>query len=231
MAKPGFFANRSIDGIFLGCAVHKQFNKQYIFQVIRGNGYVGAVLGKRYHQKKAYYVPLSINNAAGEPYRRQWIAAVHKWKYDLTAEEKKAYNKLATKGLHMSGYNLFMRRAMKGEIEMFIDRGDPAAVDWTQADLTMDSTWRDLDLSAIVPAGAKLVLLRVNVFDAAASLEMIFRKNGNSNARNVGRIRMPAAGKTEVVDIDVACDVNRVIEYNSDPGFDSVSITVGGWWT
>lgn len=231
MAKPGFYANRSINGIFLGCSVRKQFGKQFIFQVIRGNGYYGSVLGKLYQQKKAYYVPVSINNAAGEPSRRQWIAAVHKWKYDLTVDEKKAYNLLASKGLHMSGFNLFMRRAMKGEIDMFVDRGDPSSADWTQANLTMDSTWHELNLSAIVPAGAKAVFLRISFQDASINQELSFRKNGSTYAVNRALTRTMIANIAMYQDKIVACDVNRIIEYYANAGLDSVSITIAGWWT
>ena len=33
--------------------------------------------------------------------------------------------------------------------ETYHDRGDPAAWDWTQADLTMNNAWHDLDVAAI----------------------------------------------------------------------------------
>jgi len=36
--------------------------------------------------------------------------------------------------------------------QRFVDRGDPAAVDFDETDLTMDNTWRDLDLSSLVCA-------------------------------------------------------------------------------
>jgi len=46
------------------------------------------------------------------------------------------------------------------------DRGDPAAFDKTEADLTMDNAWHDLDLSAIVTdTDASWILLRVILND------------------------------------------------------------------
>ncbi len=231
MAKPGFYANRSINGIVLGVNVRKQFNKQYIFRTRRGNGSYGSVDGKIYHDKMAYFVPLSIDNAAGEPSRRQWIAAVDKWKYDLTAEEKADYNLLASKGLHMSGYNLFMRRAMKGEIDMFVDRGDPAAYDFRETDLTMNNTWQILNLSSIVPAGAKAVFFKNSYTDSSVGAAVTFRKYGNSNDINAQIARTVVLNQFHDLGMIVACDSNRRIEYKFSQVFSSVYISIAGWWT
>lgn len=231
MAKLGFFINRSINGIPLGVNVRKQFNKQFIFRTRRGHGYHGSVEGRIYHDKMTYFVPGSINNVQGEPYRRQWIAAVHKWKYDLTAEQKREYDIRASKGLRMSGYNLFMRKAMKGEIQMYVDRGDPASADWTQATLIMDGHWHNLNLSPIVPAGAKLVLLRVLLFDTTTLPLLQFRKGGNVRNLNIARFKLPVTNSYFYDDKEVACDANRIIQYKTPTGVEEIQITVAGWWT
>ena len=116
MAKPGFFTNRSIDGIPLGINVHKQFNKQFIFQTRRGNGSYGSVLGKVYHDKKAYSVPSSINNVEGQAARDLLATAVSNWQGVLSDPEKAGYNKRASKGLNMSGYNLYIRECILANI-------------------------------------------------------------------------------------------------------------------
>lgn len=109
MAKPGFFTKRAVSGIPLGWEVRKRFATQYIFQVIRGNGAVGTIAGKKYQQRKAYYVPSSISNIEGQPARDLLTTAVSNWKNVLTQQQKDAYNERATRATHMSGYNLYVK--------------------------------------------------------------------------------------------------------------------------
>lgn len=113
----------------------------------------------------------------------------------------------------------------------FFDRGDPASDDWTQADLTTDATWRDLDLSAIVPAGAKAVLFSVGVKDGVVDSDLRFRKNGNTDIYNRAIVRTLVANVYTMQDIVVACDTDRIIEYNGDNlTFTNINIVVKGWW-
>ncbi len=112
----------------------------------------------------------------------------------------------------------------------FVDRGDPTAVDYTLTSFTADETWRDKDLSAIVPAGAKAVVLAVRVNDAAAGTKAMFRKNGNSNAINVSTITTQVASLDKFEDLIVACDGSRVIEYNIAAAMDAIDVKVKGWY-
>lgn len=115
---------------------------------------------------------------------------------------------------------------------VFVPRGaDSAANDYGVGDFTTDGTWRDLDLSAIVPAGAIAVYLKMVLKDDAASSVMSFRENGNANA-----IESIAAG-TQVANVNiylngiVACDANRVIEYmGTNTTFSTINVYVMGWW-
>lgn len=223
---------RSFAGIPLGLWVRRQIAKQVIFRVRRGNGHRGAILGKAYQDKYKYFVPASINNAASEPYRIQWAAAIDYWQNILTTEEKQAYNERATHGFHMSGYNLFIREAMKGEIEMFVNRGDPASFDFTVANFTTDNTWRELNLSAIIPTTARAVLLELNPATSASGKEFIFRSYGNTNTINhtgvVTKITPGIQHKTCIV----AVDANRKIEYKAVVAtWNTLDLVVRGWWT
>lgn len=202
------------------------------YRVRRGNGFYGSVVGKRYQDKFKYPGGINVDNPEGEPYRRQWIAAVHKWKYDLTEAQKKAYNKRAIKGLRMSGYNLFMREAMKGLVEMYVDRGDPAVYDFAKEDLTKDGAWHDLDLSNIVPAGAKAVLLVGHVEGNGSDWTIRFRKNGNTNEINHGGMETLRPNVERCRMMDVAVDTNRVVEYNADnQAWATLDLAVRAWWT
>lgn len=111
----------------------------------------------------------------------------------------------------------------------FHDRGDPASADYTQATLTLDSSWNDLDLSGIVPTGAKAVALRV-VITAGTGKYILFRRNGNSNIINISQVTQGSLTSTlaAVGDLVVPCDANQVIEYYGTGG--TLEVTVKGWW-
>ncbi len=113
----------------------------------------------------------------------------------------------------------------------FRDRGDPAAADYTLTDFTTDGTWRDLDLSGIVPAGAKAVLLYIRIKDDLTDRVFGLRKNGNSNAFNTYALNTQVANLSVYDEATVACDSNRIIEYNfTNTTWTSVDVTVRGWW-
>lgn len=113
----------------------------------------------------------------------------------------------------------------------FTDRGDPAAYDFTVGDFTTDATWRTLDLSSIVPAGAKAVSMHIKLKDELLSSAMNFRKNGNAEEYNTSTLRIQSTNVTNDLDLVVACDVNRIIEYyGSDLTFTTINLTIKGWW-
>ena len=117
----------------------------------------------------------------------------------------------------------------------FVDRGDPAGVDYNEtgskAVLNTDGTWRDLDLSAIVPDGAEAILFAVKVLDDAVNSQFGFRRNGNSNTTNVSKMRTQVANVINDGTLISFCDENRVVEYfGSDLAFAGIEVTVMGWW-
>lgn len=84
-----------------------------IFRVRPGNGHVGSIPGETYQDKMKYFVPPSINNTQGQPARNAFKQAVLNWQTPgLTEDEKIEYNKRAI-GLHMSGYNLYIREYVR----------------------------------------------------------------------------------------------------------------------
>jgi len=100
---------RSYANIPLGIRVRRQLAKQVIFRVRRGNGHAGSVAGVAYQDKYGYVVPSSINNVESAGARALFSTAVSNWQGVLSTEQKAEYNKRATKGLRMSGYNLYIR--------------------------------------------------------------------------------------------------------------------------
>jgi len=113
----------------------------------------------------------------------------------------------------------------------YIDRGDPFITDFEAGDLTTDGQWHDLDLSAIVPAGAKAVVFRVYVMNTTAMSDFRMRKNGNSNAKNTSELYTQVGNIVYTADMIVSPDTNRIIEYTAFLfGWTTLSLTIKGWW-
>lgn len=110
------------------------------------------------------------------------------------------------------------------------DRGDPAAFDFTEVDLTMDNTWRDLDLSSIVAdPDASWALLRVVMQDSNIGRTLHFRKNGNVNAIAIQGQTIIVADQDHQFIVLVPCDTGRRIEYRASAAIASVDIAILGW--
>lgn len=113
----------------------------------------------------------------------------------------------------------------------FVDRGDPASADWTQATLTADATWRTLDLSGIIDEGASVVLLRTEIKATVINKNFELRNPDNSNWPNVSRIKSDIANQENKQDLIVIPNSNREIEYYlSVATWSKINLTVAGWW-
>ncbi len=116
-----------------------------------------------------------------------------------------------------------------------VSRGDNTTADWVEtgskAVLNTDGTWRDLDCSAVVPAGAVAILFNISVTDDVANSYLQLRKNGNSNTQNVSSVITQVANIQSLIDTVVFCDANRVVEYiASNVAFSLIAIRIRGWW-
>ncbi len=222
----------SIHRIPLGMEVRKQLAKSVIFRIRRGNGHAGSTKGRRYQDKYKYFVPSSINNVESDPYRTNWKTAIDYWQNILTADEKKEYNRRSKKGLRISGYNLFIREAMRGIYKMFVNRGDPANYDFTLTDFTTDGNWHDLDLSGIIPATARALLFEVEIDNNVSNKHAIFKKYGQTNDINHFDAETKLATPHESYMGILAVDGNRKISYKIDSsGWSDFDFIVRGWWT
>jgi len=115
--------------------------------------------------------------------------------------------------------------------ESFIDRGDPRFADWGEGDFTHDNAWHDLDLSGIVPVGAKCVLIRVWASSFWITSYFDLRMKGNSWNQNSSVAQMQVSGQTYCKDMTCALNGQQVIQYRSNsPGWNFLNTTVRGWW-
>lgn len=228
--QPNF--KKCIGRVILGFLVRKQFGERVIFRVRRGTGYYNAIFGELYQDKYKYFVPSSINNPESEPYRIQWKAVVDYWQNILSDADKAKYNHRATKGIHMSGWNLFIKEAMLGEVHMFVNRGDPSVIDFDKDDLTKDGAWHDLDLSAFIPTTARAVLIELDIESAQADNEVLLRPDGNVYEINHTGAVTKVNNKDQHKCCIVAVGNSRIIEYKVDVAtWTLINMSIRGWWT
>lgn len=111
----------------------------------------------------------------------------------------------------------------------YADRGDPSDIDFSA--LTTDASWHDLDLSAIVPSGAKAVILRVYIQDDAVGTYLAFRKKGNSNGKVILQVFTQATNAAIEAQGIVPCSTARVVQYTgSNTAFSDIRIVILGWF-
>lgn len=106
----------------------------------------------------------------------------------------------------------------------------PTSADFDENDLTMDNTYRTLDISSLIPDDTVLALLLVRVHDGSANKSLILCPYGaNSGLQNI---------RTQVNNLWIPTTIalipitypDQYVEYNCDAGIDNVEITVIGWW-
>ena len=113
----------------------------------------------------------------------------------------------------------------------YVDRGDISAYDYQVSSFTKDGNWHDLDLSAKIPIGTKLVVLVVWLQADSTTLTAAFRKNGNTQDYNVSALAPPFDDRLDCNTIVVEPDENRVIEYRFTSGnWIGINIFVKGYF-
>lgn len=112
----------------------------------------------------------------------------------------------------------------------YVARAEQTAYDYDQTSLTKDGAWHDLDLSAIIPASAKLVLLRVGASYTAGGSYFRIGKQGDTNSFSVVNVATQVANiineQTALVPV-----VNQKIRYwCTAVSFSSLRLLVLGWF-
>ena len=115
--------------------------------------------------------------------------------------------------------------------DAYTPRNNPTNWDFQLSDFTLDASWNDLDLSSIVPSGAKAAIISVAIRSSTINEYLILRPNGDTGGygRHIWR--------TQVADIScestatVSLDANQVIEYfgSSGSSINIIGFTVTGW--
>lgn len=113
----------------------------------------------------------------------------------------------------------------------FIDRGDPPGADYILAQFIVDWGWHELDLSAIVPAGAKAILFQINGIPLDINAGFYMQRHGNVNFTVYSQYAPNVVGASHNEDLTVACDEDRKVDYLVGVGhFVDIDLVVKGWW-
>lgn len=113
----------------------------------------------------------------------------------------------------------------------YVNRGDPAIIDFDMGDLIMDWGIHYLDLSAIVPEGVKAVHLFFYFISANAGTCMWLMSSDCVNCWSALGGTTQVAGIEYDKDGPVALGPDRRIKYSAgSPPITSVAILVRGWW-
>lgn len=113
----------------------------------------------------------------------------------------------------------------------YVDRGDASAYDFDAATLTQDGAWHTLSLAAIIPANAKIAVLRVGASHASTGRYFRVAKVGNVTLFNNANVATQAANIINEQTTEIALNAAREIAYWATSGpFVSMRLLVMGWW-
>jgi len=114
----------------------------------------------------------------------------------------------------------------------YVDRGNFAAHDFSKDDLVIDSNWQELDLSKLIPVGAKIVKLRIDAATTSSINSYFDMKpfgyvdNYNNYPNNIYK----AAYHHGVVhEIPIGPD-KKVVYRAHAVTWDFLDVNVQGWW-
>ncbi|KKM93182.1 hypothetical protein LCGC14_1211060 [marine sediment metagenome] len=112
---------------------------------------------------------------------------------------------------------------------LHVSKGDSAAADYDQTDFTWDNTWREKDMSSILPADTKEAYLRISINHSSAGPNMMFRKNGYSNEINIGKVVVNIANQVAENYFWIEVDSDRKVAYKGQTQPGTFAIVVRGW--
>jgi hypothetical protein len=116
-------------------------------------------------------------------------------------------------------------------VGLYVPR-DCGGIDFDNDAFPVTEDWAidGLDLSAIVPAGAKAVHLYIWVRSTTlAGDALIIRSNATTKAMNRATVVVPVAGQFAYIDAIINIDADRMLDYLKYSGLEYVRVNVLGW--
>ena len=113
----------------------------------------------------------------------------------------------------------------------FVFRGSVSAWDKEGAGFVQDGAWHEWDLSAIVPDGAKAVMMRVALIDDTPGIQLAFRPAGETGANVRTKFYVQTAGVSYDTVAPVIVTSARKVDYLAiNTTWDMIAAVVLGWW-
>jgi len=114
---------------------------------------------------------------------------------------------------------------------VFVNRGDIAAGDLLFSSMIVDNAFHDWDISGIIDAGAKLVLLQANYMTAGAGVSHIeFKTKGYDNSFNSAYVMTTEGAYTKNDACLVMPDIDGIIQYKIPTRYTNAIFIVRGWF-
>lgn len=113
----------------------------------------------------------------------------------------------------------------------FVDRGDFDTTDFGGYDFNQDGDWHELDLSGIIPAGAKGVCFWFDGYSDTVESHVMFRPKGWTHLGNGSDAIAQVAGVLIRYEFTLGLGADRIIEYafhTSD--WEWLGLVVKNWW-
>lgn len=113
----------------------------------------------------------------------------------------------------------------------YVDRGDLDAYDFVTGNFTFNNAWHALDLSSIIPASTKLVMLNVDCSQLLGAALMQFSTNGADSDKNVFSINSYAITQVISNAIPIVPTLNRTIYYKGTAcEWPVMNVNITGWF-
>ena len=114
-------------------------------------------------------------------------------------------------------------------------RGDVITFDYNKNDLTLDGSWHALNMSGIIPAGYRQLIIRFYGYTGANNglRDFYVRPGGaNNNTINFGSVVEDTFFPNITVrqSLFVSCNNGRFIEYRGNSAWSAIGLTVGAYW-
>lgn len=112
----------------------------------------------------------------------------------------------------------------------YVNRAEQSAYDADQSTMTADNAWHTLSLAAIIPANAKLVVVRMRAANASASRTLRLSKVGFTGSWSIASMTTNVANiaveQTAIID----CSGQAIQYWLTSGAWSAVGIVVLGWF-
>lgn len=171
------------------------------------------------------YLAPNITNTQSEPFEDTVSRNTYQINYAATSNTSVTGGSPVAFSGNMNAYrlNLSFINSLLANFGQPSDAGDKTAVDFTNYTCTVDGSNHYLNLSALVPARTKYILIDVQVTSMGSTYAILFFKNGNTHNYN-----RQYADRLGHVDLWVPLDATGKLGYNASIG-SVFSITICGY--